>query len=418
MFGISKALRRLIRNERGNTAIFYALSAVPIMIGVGAGVDYARYTNITTHVQMALDAAAIAGAAAVGKSDDERVTIAEDAFAANLASGPAASLSTTTDFRVEDKTLITDVSAQMPTTLMKLAGIPTMPVRGTAEVDIGMERKAEVVLALDYSGSMEDVAGTKVKYVAMREAATKLVDDLATSNPGKVKFGLVPFSHQVYLTMDKAFIKGASGAGSWTGCTQDRKYPFNLTSATPSALDDNTKWNQPMAPDHAAWGCSGYVFNHLVVKPLTSDTTAIDGQLAVMTPYAWTHIALGAEFAYHLLSDNAPFTEAAPASDSTTQKFMVLLTDGFQTEPAFGPGASRNVSQGESNLTSICNNAKADGITIVTLAFDLDDTATRTRLKNCASGASNFFVIADDTDLSEAFETIKMQIASNLYLKK
>jgi Flp pilus assembly protein TadG len=417
MFGIQDLISRLRRSDRGNTSIFYALAALPIMLGVGASLDFARYNNAATHLQAAVDAAALSGAAAVGKTNAQRVAIAEASFAANLASGPASGLLATTDFRVQSNTLITDVSAEMPLTLMKLAGINTMPMKTTAEVDLAMDKKAEVVLALDYSGSMEDVAGSKVKYIAMREAATKLVDDLSAANPGKVKFGLVPFSHHVYVTLDKAFVKGASGVGTWTGCTQDRKYPYNLSSATPTSATP-TKWNQPMAPDHAGWGCSGYVDNHLAVKPLTTDKTAIDNQLAIMTPYAWTHIALGVEFAWHLLSDNAPFTEGAPASDKDTRKFMVLLTDGYQTEPAFGPGGVRTVAQGESNLASLCTNAKADGITIITLAFDLDDTSTRARLKTCASAEDDFFVVSDDTDLTKAFETIKLAIATQLFLKK
>ena len=272
-------------------------------------------------------------------------------------------------------------------------------------------------MVLDYSGSMGDVSGTKVKYIAMREAATKLVDDLTTASPGKVKFGLVPFSHHVYVTLPKAYVKGATGTGNWTGCTQDRKYPYNLTAATPTSNVD-TKWNQPMAPDHASDGCSGYAPRSLIVRPLTTDSAAVKSQLAAMKPYAWTHIALGVEFGYHILMDNLPFDQGAPKSDTETQKFMIVLTDGMQTEPAFGPGSSRNVSQGEKNLTQLCTNAKADGIRIITLAFDLDDTTTRARLKNCASDADSFFIANSDTDLSKAFEEIKTAVASEIYLKK
>ena len=79
--------------------------------------------------------------------------------------------------------------------------------------------------------------------------------------------------------------------------------------------------------------------------------------------------------------------------DEETQKFMVVLTDGAQTEPAFGPGSTRTVAQGESNLEALCTNAKAKGITMITIAYDLDDNATANRLKNCATDPDkNFFV--------------------------
>ena len=334
-----------------------------------------------------------------------------------MALGAAAGYTTESSFEVESGILIASATVDAPTSMMKLAGISSMSISGTAEVGLATDKKAEIALVLDYSGSMEETSGTKVKYVAMKDAASKLVTDLTTSSPGKVKFGLVPFSHQVHLSMSDSFIVGGSGSSTWTGCTQDRQYPHNLTDNTPTSAD-KSKWGHPFAPDHAGWGCSGYVDNHLQVKPLTSDGNAITSQLAAMRPYAWTHIALGVEFGYHLLSPNLPFDQGVAYGDTETQKFMIVLTDGMQTEPAFGPGSTRSVAQGESNLEQLCENAKADGIRIITLAFDLYDTSTRTRLKNCASDSDSFFVADDATDLSLAFEDIKTAVASEIYLKK
>jgi Flp pilus assembly protein TadG len=97
MTSTSKAFRRLLRNDSGNTAIVYALSAIPLMLAVGAGIDFVRFADARTHLQSALDAAALAGAAAAGKTDDERVAIAEAAFEANMASGAASDYPTDQD---------------------------------------------------------------------------------------------------------------------------------------------------------------------------------------------------------------------------------------------------------------------------------------------------------------------------------
>jgi hypothetical protein len=153
---------------------------------------------------------------------------------------------------------------------------------------------------------------------------------------------------------------------------------------------------------------------------LTNDFGAVTDQLDVMRPYEWTHIALGAEFGWHVLSPNAPFTGGSSYSDKGTQKVMVLLTDGLQTEPAYGPGnGKRSVGNGERNLETICAGMKKDDITIVTVAFDLHDTATRRRLRNCATDPDkNFFVAEDDEDIAQAFEEIKSQIAAKIYISK
>lgn len=138
-----------------------------------------------------------------------------------------------------------------------------------------------------------------------------------------------------------------------------------------------------------------------------------------MTPYSGTHIALGVEFGYHLLSPNAPFNSGAAYADKETRKFMIVLTDGKQTMSGFGPGGSRTVAEAEKNLEKLCASAKANGITMMTMAFDLDDTGTRKRLENCASNpATDFFVANDGKALASAFEAVKVAISAQVYLSK
>jgi hypothetical protein len=126
-----------------------------------------------------------------------------------------------------------------------------------------------------------------------------------------------------------------------------------------------------------------------------------------MTPYGWTHIALGFEFGWHVLSSNAPFTEGVPETDKNTMKVLVLLTDGNQTEQAFGRAGSETKEDGERNLESLCRNAKAAGITVATVALDLDDATTVARLRGCASDPNKlFFDATNRSRLATAFEAI------------
>jgi Flp pilus assembly protein TadG len=413
-----KNAKRFGRDERGNFTIMLALAAVPVFVSVGAAIDMIRYNDAQTHVQASLDAGALAAAAGKKLTDAERIAAAEKTFDANMASGAAASYGVTANFKIIDEKIVSTAAMKMPTSFMAVAGITEMNGTAKAEVNILTDKKAEVALVLDYSGSMEDPVGGKVKYVAMREAAKSLVDDLAKTDPDKVKFGLVPFSHQVYTTMPSNFVVGGTG-GSWTGCTQDRRYPFNLSDSTPSNSDNNSKWNQPMAPEHAAWGCNGYAPRNLKTIDLTDNFKGVTNQLDIMKPYAWTHIALGVEFGYHLLSPNAPYTSGASYNDKETMKFMVVLTDGMQTEPGFGPGGVRDVAQGEKNLEKLCDAAKANKITMITMAFDLDDSGTRQRLQNCASDPNKYFFVVNDPDgLSKAFNEVKQAITAEVFLSK
>jgi Flp pilus assembly protein TadG len=419
---ICSKLQRFVKNfgscQKGSIAVMYAVSAIPIFVAAGSAVDYIRYLANVTELQAALDSAALAAAATPEATDAERLALAEATFTRNLEGGDLAGSAIVRSFDIEDETVVAAADMKMATSLMQFAGIKAMNLSVGAEIAVPANKNAEIALVLDYSGSMNEMIAGGVKYVAMKNAAKDLISDLEAANPDKVKFALVPFSHHVYGTFNKSDILGQSGGGTWTGCTQDRKYPYNLTDATPTS-DNNTKWGQAQAPVHASSGCSGYASNNLVMKPLSNDFAYLKSRLDMMTPYAWTHIALGVEFGFHMLSDNAPFSEGVSYDDKETQKFMVLLTDGAQTEPAFGPGGTRTVAQGESNLEALCTNAKAKGITMITIAYDLDDNATTNRLKNCASDPDkNFFVATSAAAVAGAFENIKTLITAQVFVSK
>jgi Flp pilus assembly protein TadG len=416
------AFKTLLKNfrssQKGTTAIIMALSAVPLMIAAGMGLDFIRASNLKAHLQGAIDAAALAAAASPGLPDSERIRIAEKAFAVNWRHAMTIGIDATPVFRIEKGAVTASVKTEMPTSLMNIAGIDILDISGATTVKIPEDKKAEIALVLDYSGSMTEISGGQVKYVAMKKAAKRLVEDLKITAPKRVKIGLVPFSHHVWLSLPKEYVKGQAGTGTWTGCTQDRLSPYNLQDSTPNPADDMTKWGQPLTQNNHG-GCGPYSGKNLIVKPLTSDLASVTEQLDKMEPYAYTHIALGVEFGWHLLSPNAPFVGTAAYDDANTGKVMVVLTDGRQTEPAFGPNGVRTVAQGEKNLSSLCKGAKARGITMITVAFDLQDEDTRNRLRDCATDpVRHFFVAEDSADLARAFEEIKTQITASVFISK
>ena len=412
-----RTVRRFKANQTGTTAVTFALSVVPMLLAGGAALDYMRYSNAQTAMQAALDSGALAVAASANMSTEDRIKAGQSSFDRNIVHAGLEADMVDSQFDLDGKVVKASAHLALPSSIMQIAGIPLMNVSVATEIRIPEDKKAEITLVLDYSGSMEETSGGQVKYVAMKNAASKLISDLEAANPSKVKIGLVPFSHHVYVTLPASYVKGQGSSGTWTGCTQDRRYPYNISNSTPTS-DDNTKWGQPIAKVHSSDGCGGYAPRSLKVHPLTSDFGALRDQLDDMRPYAWTHIALGAEFGYHMLSPNAPFTEASSFGDKDVQKIMVVLTDGRQTEPAFGDGV-RSVAQGEKNLEAICANAKASGITIMTVAFDLQDGDTRSRLRDCSTDPDRHFFIAEDSgDLAGAFEDIRRQITAQVFISR
>jgi Flp pilus assembly protein TadG len=411
-------LKRFKQDARGNIAMVFGLTLIPLMLVIGVAVDSIFMVTMDTKISKALDAGVLAVAASSSSLDKKaREAIGEKAFYANLPPNALNPESGKPKFVISGEKISASIEAVADTSLMSLAKIETVAINVGAEVSVKEKKTAEIALVLDYSGSMTERVGSEVKYVAMRKAATKLIDDLVALDKDKVKFGLVPFSHHVMARLPGRYVAGATHTETRLTCTQDRPHPANLNDMAPGTTN-STKWGQPQAPVHASEDCSGYLGRGLTVQPLTNNFDALKSQLARMEPYAWTHIALGAEFGFHVLSPNSPFSEGADYKDDTVEKFMVLLTDGKQTEPAFGPGGVRSVAQGEKNLLSICKAAKDKGIKIISIAFDLDDSATRKNLSSCASSADKFFVVNDGIELAGAFDSIKQLLLTSFYMSK
>ena len=77
-------------------------------------------------------------------------------------------------------------------------------------------------------------------------------------------------------------------------------------------------------------------------------------------------------------------------------------------------------------LEDLCKNAKAAGVVVVTVAFDLDDADTLTRLDTCASYknpaqplAGRYSFKADSTEeLQSAFSEIGDLLSEMVYLSQ
>jgi Mg-chelatase subunit ChlD len=293
------------------------------------------------------------------------------------------------------------------TSLMQLAGFKTIDLDVVAEVPRPYQHKAEIAMVLDYSYSMV----TSDKYLRMRDAASKMVDSLAANAPaGVLKVGLVPFSAMVRATLPAAYSSQSSMWAVWTGCTQDRKYPYNTGVSTPTGnAASKYGYIDPGFENNPPYDCGVYQANNLDILPLTADMAAVKAKLASMSPVGNTNIPLGAEFGWHLLDPGDPFTEGAPYSDNLTAKYLILLTDGVQTSSQWGADGLRSVDHGNENLLSLCSAMKAKGITVFAIAYDITDPKITTLLQKCAPG--NYYDPDKSAgDLDAAFQSIAKEI--------
>jgi Flp pilus assembly protein TadG len=392
-------------NTSGQISVLFAIAAVPVLLAGGVAIDRIRIDNARTSMQAALDGAALAAANANTQSNDRREELAEAYFERNFvgAGDPSANFS----INVTKAKVTATASYDVATPFMALGGFYSATVTTEGEVLREGETFVELAMVLDYSGSMN----SNNKYLRMAKAATEMVDGLETSiGKDRLKIGLVPFSAMVAASMPAQYVTQPSPSETWTGCTQDRRSPYNITVGTPNPADDLTKWGYFDAGENSgAYACPTYLSKQLEILPLTDDLDAVRAKLSAMRPLGNTNIPLGTEFGWNLLDKQQPFIEAMPYGNKTYKKYLLLLTDGVQTSSQWGPGGIRSVASGNKNLTSLCAGIKASGITVFTIAYDVNDPAVTKLLKTCA-GSNYYQPDVSASGIAEVFAAITKEI--------
>jgi Flp pilus assembly protein TadG len=436
MWSSMKSMRNFWKNSSGNVSLIFGLSAVPLFIAAGATIEYLNMSKARTEMQAAVDSAALAAANTYAIGGTTYKETAETYIDNNL---PAALTPGSLDVDVSvDKaanTLKVVATGQVETAFGDIMNLGSSPDAGEmiseAPSGIGASatvslpvfsdfHKGEIAMVVDFSWSMYDKVDGVRKYVSMRDAATKLINDLTQNGLNNdVKFGLVPFSESVRVTMPKNYMNGQSSSSTWTKCIEDRKYPYNRQATTPSTTNSNsnkTRWGY-----YGSDLCGEYQDYNVTVKPLSTNHASMKSQLNQMYPIGNTHIALGMEIAYHLLTPNAPYTEGVAMGSSDTLKAVILLTDGAQTSAGYGNNNTWSVAAAEANTAAICQALKDAQVRVVTVSFDLNDisdAASELRLKNCASGPEYYFDTDNNAELASAFGVIKNQLARVMYLSE
>ncbi len=400
-----KQVKSIIRSNRGNVGMMFAMLSVPLVALAGAGIDYAHVNKVRAEMQAACDAGALAGMRAKSKPGTDYLKIAKDYFENNL--GPQLS-DKRPDIQIAetDKGIEITATKDVPTTTLSLVNIDSIPVTVNCQSEYAKLLPMEVVFVLDYSGSMNARTRDRSsrKWQAARDATQQLIHQLtANESFTDVDIALVPFSHYVRGTLPGQFVRpqgrncrcrrgwrgrrcrqacrarqASSNPPEVTACFNDRGYPYNLTDSTPTD-DTASKW--PVVNNSH---CRLMQRRNLNILPLTNDYELVRNTLASYRPASLTHIQLGLAFGRHVLSDNEPFVEGGPDNDPDKPKVLILLTDGRQTAPGNGPRRA-SVWQAENNIEEICTNIKDKGVIIFTVAYDVRDAETRRRLRQCSS---------------------------------
>ena len=400
-------LKRFASETRGAVAPIFAVATLPMLLAVGSAVDYDRATAMRARIQAAADATALAMARQAGDlSDADLQTKGASYFEGALAAAwtDAGANRVSQGFvrtalaitKTADKKVVVDVRGAYPTTFMRMAGKAQMDIAASGQAAWGV-RKIEVALVLDNTGSM----ASSNKITELKKAAKNLVTTLegVAKEPDQVKIALVPFNTQVHV--DTAwknetwldFSTFGVNKSAWDGCIADRNSGYDT--------NDNPLAKYP-AVKSCQWGTA-----LALVKPLSTDFAAMRTAIDSMNAVGNTNITIGLAWGLGALSPGAPLTGGAAFGSADVEKFMILLTDGDNTQNRFGD----TVYQMDQRTKTACDEVKksSNGITLYTVRV-INGNATL--LKSCASDSSKYFDVTSASQLDGVFKKIASDITS------
>lgn len=458
---LTAGLGRFRRNTSGAAAVIFAVALLPMALAVGAAVDYASAMRMRTTLTAGLDSAALS--VAVAQASGQNVNLANAALNQAVQKALQGSLGTfaananivTTASIDGGGALAASAQISVPTRLMGLIGINSINVTATTRVSMPAG-PVELAMVLDTTGSM---AGAKI--AALQTAATSLTNTMFSipNAAANVKMAVVPFTDYVnigladrnatwltgaqdyttpasgpcvdypnmvctggYTTVTGTCTNdGASSSCSWQDClgwTQQGTYQYCPAPVTHTwygcvgsrAFPNDTSANADVAdsgnpvPALLDYGCSTQL------QRLTSSQSTVQTAINNLTANGETFIAPALLWGWRVLSPYTPYADGA-AYNSRTRKYIVLMTDGFNTHsPNYPDHEGTDTTTANSLTAQTCAAIKAKGITIFTVAFQVTDLTIKSILQNCATTTTGYFDSTSSTDLVTAFQAIGSEI--------
>jgi hypothetical protein len=195
----------------------------------------------------------------------------------------------------------------------------------------------------------------------------------------------------------------ANNKSTWIGCVTDRSQSYDVTNTTPTTATAATLMVAENSPS-----CTS---TQAAMMGLSYNWTTLSGEVDDMEAVGATNQTVGLFWGWMTQNQGVPYS--ATALPANTQRIMILLSDGLNTQDRWYGDGSNQSSQVDGRMALACTNAKTFGFTIYTVFVDLNGTqGNSTVLQNCASDSTKYFDLTSADQIVSTFNAIGEQITN------
>ena len=406
--------------------MFTALTAMPLIFAIGAGVDYSSAEMAKTKLDAVADSAALAavdhqlitGTTAAAQSTSQNVFNAESV---NIHNVTVNTVTITVTDTATDRTAVVSYSATKTNAFMGLLGIPTTTITGQSTAAAGLSTNINFYLLLDNSPSMNIAATTAGinTMVANTQAQGGCAFACHESNPSADNLG------------------NRGGVDNYTLAQQLGVVTRiqNMATATQTLM---TTAQQMEQPNNAQYQAAIYTFNYNglnTIQLLTSNLTTAAASAAnvnVLEVYDNNYLTqsnqnsdtdTNFETAMSQVSSVMPAPGTGTPS-STPREVLFIVTDGVDDEVSSSCSQRLSGTRCQQPVnTTWCTTIKNRGILIAVLYTEYLPLPTNSwynswiapfqsqigpNLQSCAS-TGLFFSVTTDSDITAAMQTLFQQ---------
>ncbi|MEO1643338.1 MAG: pilus assembly protein TadG-related protein, partial [Pseudomonadota bacterium] len=352
---------KFLSNDCGHVSAIFALTILPLAVGIGFAVDFQMVTTKKVKAQASLDAAVIAGSRMMqtNATEDEVRLKVRQYFQTTLETNEGLLTCDPPAVSIIRENLSASTVCSQSTTLSAIAGVNEVnfDINSASTFGIG---KIDVAFVFDVSGSM---IGARMD--DLKDAAVVAVDQLLPEDPKEgheddIRISMVSYNNSLNAGQFFQDATGVSPYGTYRYWHRRYRRWYNLAYHTTCVFqrEGSEKFtDEPPAEDDYVTPAGYWDRNDCRGSPpvpLTTDRQTLVDHINSLDPSGGTAGHLGVAWGWYMISpkwkDILP-TAPREYDEPDTAKALILMTDG-----AFNATISNNQGTSTWQAKQLCDN--------------------------------------------------------------